>query len=129
MFRIHSLTILSISFHIEEGKNGIEQYDQTKAIAAEAWSQLMHSIVSDCPPSDMSRKYYYARPFTIEFLQMQLKHHIDDLQLGPENFQPRRTLESMMMEVKNTKYRQKIQHFWQKKSEGNYLQSGIFNML
>lgn len=72
----------------------------------------MHSIISD---SDMLRKYYYARSYIIEFVQMQLNRNIDQFQLGAENLQPRRTFESMMVEVKTMKYRQEIQHFREQK--------------
>ncbi|KAK1396098.1 hypothetical protein POM88_005961 [Heracleum sosnowskyi] len=59
----------------------------SKAIAAEAWTQLLHSILSDSPPSDMSKLYYYSYPVTHDIY---LQHNLNSLgiykyKLGTEN--------------------------------------------
>ncbi|KAL1807924.1 hypothetical protein ACET3Z_024914 [Daucus carota] len=62
-----------------------------KAIATEAWSQLVHSLLSDTPPSDMGKEYYHTFPEVgFDALQKQLKRlEIYTYKLGTESIQSR----------------------------------------
>ncbi|KAK1384477.1 hypothetical protein POM88_022212 [Heracleum sosnowskyi] len=63
----------------------------TRAIATEAWSQLVLSIISNSPPIDMSRNYYYTYPETgLNYLGKQLKRlERYKYKLGTKNIQTR----------------------------------------
>lgn len=61
------------------------------AIASEAWSQLVRSILSNTPPRDMSRDYYYTSPETSsDYLHKQSKRlGRYKYKLGTKNIQTR----------------------------------------
>lgn len=87
----------------------MDSYSDTKAIIDEAWFQLVHSIISDNPPSDMSKEYYYTiRGRGFDYSQEQLKHY--KYKLGTENIQDRMRFNMNSQVVRVTEHKQETEH-------------------
>ncbi|KAL8125395.1 hypothetical protein AgCh_012911 [Apium graveolens] len=82
------------------------------AVSTLAWSQLVFSIISNSPPSDMSRNYYYTYPETgFNYLLKQLKRlETYKYMLGTENIQNRMRDNMSSVQANERESRQGIQH-------------------
>ncbi|KAK1384478.1 hypothetical protein POM88_022213 [Heracleum sosnowskyi] len=84
----------------------------TRAVAAEAWSQLVFSIISNSPPSDMSRNYFYTfaeRGFN--YLEKQLKRlERYKYKLGTKNIQNRMRYNKLFVQANEGENQHGIEH-------------------
>ncbi|KAK1384481.1 hypothetical protein POM88_022216 [Heracleum sosnowskyi] len=84
----------------------------TRAVAAEAGSQLVFSIISNSPPSDMSRNYFYTyaeRGFN--YLEKQLKRlERYKYKLGTKNIQNRMRYNKLFVQANEGENQLGIEH-------------------